>query len=77
MGREGHGLGLRRCPLPKKNLVAVVCHRVGVALDEGPRIRHKNRLTVRALVKVLELFAPGTDLRYLYRTPQATGRYLS
>ena len=74
---------------PKK-LVAVACHRVGVALDEGSRIRHKNRLTVRGLVKVLEFFAPGTDLlrrhhgghehrrsshaRDLYRTPQATAR---
>jgi hypothetical protein len=36
----------------KKKLVAVVNHRVGVALDEGPRIRHRNRLTVRGLVQV-------------------------
>jgi hypothetical protein len=35
-------------------LAAVVCHRVGVALDEGSRIRDKNRLTVGGLVKVLE-----------------------
>jgi hypothetical protein len=40
-------------------------------------IRHKNRLAVHGVVKVLELFGPGTDLRDLYRTPQATGRYLS
>jgi hypothetical protein len=33
MGRQGRRVGLPR--IPKKNLVAVACHRVGVALDEG------------------------------------------
>jgi hypothetical protein len=30
--------------------------------DEGSRIRHRNRRTVRGLVKVLELFTPGTHV---------------
>jgi serine-type D-Ala-D-Ala carboxypeptidase/endopeptidase (penicillin-binding protein 4) len=40
----------------------VVADCAGVALDEGSRIPRRNRLTVRGLVKVFELFAPGTDL---------------
>jgi serine-type D-Ala-D-Ala carboxypeptidase/endopeptidase (penicillin-binding protein 4) len=40
----------------------VVADCAGVALDEGSRIPRRNRLTVRGLIKVFELFAPGTDL---------------
>jgi hypothetical protein len=45
-GPRGAQRGRPPMTATKKNLVAVACHRVGVALDEGPRIRHRNRLTV-------------------------------
>jgi hypothetical protein len=51
-GQRGAKREPPRCPPPQKKLVVVACHCVGVALDEGSR-------TVRGLVKVLELFAPG------------------